>query len=172
MFSNSVRMHQSPSLFSKFLGGDRPILHPLVKTCKDFLIAVLNIVSYTCSVIMQALASLFSKMSLYFQIVSNTVIMHHLLSLFTKNFFADPNRFKQRRNAPFTEPVFKFSLQFQNLDKFCQEIHLPYRMLAYSLNWLMKSLSWYEMTPGVRSYICYFVSLSLSERWPLDRSVF
>ena len=51
----------------------------------------------------------FLRFSLQFQIVLNTVGMHHLPSLFLFFFSAFPNRFKCRQNAPFTVLVFKIS---------------------------------------------------------------
>ena len=50
---------------------------------------------------------LFFFFSLQFQIVSNTVKMHHF-----KIFSAVSNRFKCRQNAPFTVPVFKICACF------------------------------------------------------------
>ena len=46
-------------------------------------------------------------------IFSNTVRMHHLLSLFKKNSSAVPNCFNYRHNAQFAMLVFNFFLQFQ-----------------------------------------------------------
>ena len=63
---------------------------------------------------MHHLASLFSKCSLKFHIVSDTVRMHHLSSLFFIFFSAVPNRFKCRWNAPFNVLVFQIFCVVQN----------------------------------------------------------
>ena len=57
---------------------------------------------------MHTQAPLFQNdLALHFQIVSNTIRMHHLLSLFSYGFFAVPNRFECHQNAPFSVIVFK-----------------------------------------------------------------
>ena len=56
---------------------------------------------------MHYLASSFSFYSLQFQIVSNKVKMHHLLSMISIFFTAVPNSFECRKNAPFSVLVFK-----------------------------------------------------------------
>ena len=73
--SNSVKMQQSPSLFSHFQGKDGLRHAPLITTCTDFLIAVSNIFSNSDR--MHTYSVLVFIFSLQFQIVSNTVTHTH-----------------------------------------------------------------------------------------------
>ena len=63
--------------------------------------------SFKCRQNALYLASLFSKCSLKFHIVSDTVRMHHLSSLFSFVFSAFPNSSECRQNALFSVLVFK-----------------------------------------------------------------
>ena len=81
---------------------------------------------------MHHIPSLFSFYSLQFQIISNTVRMHHLPSLFSFCVFsAVRNWFKCRQNAPFNALVFKMISEVYNRFRYRQDA--PFIVLVFKI---------------------------------------
>ena len=105
---NSVRMHPSLSLFSKLPGLRAAYLtpHDEVKTFAVFIHCSFKYRFKKCHIARESVLVL--KLSLQFQIVSNTVKMYHLPSLFSLLSLHFQNCFKCSRNAPCTVLVLIF----------------------------------------------------------------
>ena len=102
--------------------------------------------------------------SLQFHIVSNTIRMHHLPSLFSfflcnsisfkipsectiyrpcfHFFSASPYRFKYRKNAPFTVLVYIFFLQFHIVSNTVRMHHLPSLFSFFLCNSISFQIPW------------------------------